>query len=392
MLVTHQTQWLQAADRVLVLRGGAIAADGHWKALQLSGDALPELSHVATELTLADLDDSQSAEQDTIDSGAGLLVTPEATVAFSSIGGGSIVGGGSPTGGSGSAVLRLGAAQASGHADAVTTPRLGMLSPRNIVDLTASIEPVDPTPSLEPTEPVVDAGATDADDAPAMALKPADAVADPVAADAGTAPAAALEARELVADSGASATGDAPAAAAGGVIITQRVASHPVPLDDSEEFDDPAGAEEGSGSEEEEGSEDGAPTVALGPVGHKLPSQMAAVERAEGDSSGSSSSSSSSVDGTGVGSRLHDFCLYVTMSRHCCETASCDGRLGQFCCFVPAFWTSAWCLRLAESAFVLDASYHVVSVHMDVWARGLTVWQSVFTTMPPATAFLPSMP
>lgn len=313
MLVTHQTQWLQAADRVLVLRGGAVAADGHWKALQLSGDALPEISHVATELTLADLDDSRSAEQDTIDSGAGLLVTPEATVAFSSMGGGSVVGGGSPTGGSGSAVLRLGAAQASGQADAVVTPRLGMLSPRNIVDLTASIEPVNPTASPEPTEPVPDAGAVDGGDAPAAALEP---VADADAADVGADPATALEAPELVADAGAADTVDASAAAPGGVITTQRLASHPVPLDDSGESDGAAGAEDGSVGEEDEGSEDDAPTVALGPVGHKLPSQMAAVERAEGDSSGSSG-----VNGAGVGSRLRvflqDVCVYVSTSRHC---------------------------------------------------------------------------
>ena len=34
LLVTHQTQWLHACDRVLVLRDGAIVADGSWAQLR----------------------------------------------------------------------------------------------------------------------------------------------------------------------------------------------------------------------------------------------------------------------------------------------------------------------------------------------------------------------
>ena len=125
MLVTHQTQWLQACNRVLVMRGGHIVADGHWKTLQLSGEALPELSHVATELTLADLDETRSAEP--LDSSSNAF--PEATLP---VGGGSPVGdsaGGSPAAHSGSAALRRGAAEASAATSSMATPRLAGAEP-----------------------------------------------------------------------------------------------------------------------------------------------------------------------------------------------------------------------------------------------------------------------
>ena len=55
MLVTHQTQWLHACDRILVMRHGAIVADGAWA--ELAADpSLPELQQAAGEATLADAD------------------------------------------------------------------------------------------------------------------------------------------------------------------------------------------------------------------------------------------------------------------------------------------------------------------------------------------------
>jgi hypothetical protein len=56
VLVTHQTQWLHACDRVYVLRRGAVIGEGPWKDLHQRAD-LPELKHVATEVSLdADVD------------------------------------------------------------------------------------------------------------------------------------------------------------------------------------------------------------------------------------------------------------------------------------------------------------------------------------------------
>jgi hypothetical protein len=52
ILVTHQTQWLHACDRVLVLRDGAIAADGPWAALR----ADPALSELAAAVAAAATD------------------------------------------------------------------------------------------------------------------------------------------------------------------------------------------------------------------------------------------------------------------------------------------------------------------------------------------------
>jgi ABC-type glutathione transport system ATPase component len=52
--VTHQTQWLHACDRVLVMRHGAIVADGPWATLA-ADPSLPELQQAA-EATLADAD------------------------------------------------------------------------------------------------------------------------------------------------------------------------------------------------------------------------------------------------------------------------------------------------------------------------------------------------
>eukprot|EP00892_Ulva_mutabilis_P006809 jgi/Ulvmu1/44/UM001_0047.1 len=134
VLVTHQTQWLQACDRVLVLRAGHVVADGHWKALQMSGDALPELLHVATELTLADLDETRSAEA--YDSSS---ACPEATLPLAGGSPLSEANGGSPLAGSGSAALRRGAAEACATtAAAPATPRLAAAEPRGSAAASAS--------------------------------------------------------------------------------------------------------------------------------------------------------------------------------------------------------------------------------------------------------------
>lgn len=234
--MTHQTQWLQACDRVLVLRGGRVAADGHWKALQLSGQALPELSHVATELTLADLDETRSAEPADSSSTA----APEPTVALGSPVGSSLAGG-SPTGGSGSAALRRGAAEASAYATAVATPRLGAAAP-----------PHDSADGADKATSGVDEAASAADDTPTAEAAPEDpGVAAPVAAAAST----------PTADGAA---GDKP------------VASHPVTLAD---LDVGSASSDDLPSEpvvDDEEDSDEAPTIALGPVGHALPSDAAA--------------------------------------------------------------------------------------------------------------------
>lgn len=83
MLVTHQTQWLHACDRVLVMRSGAIVADGPWA--ELAADpSLPELQQQA-EATLAD------ADVDALDAGQPQTrredVNEQAVVAHEQLGG-----------------------------------------------------------------------------------------------------------------------------------------------------------------------------------------------------------------------------------------------------------------------------------------------------------------
>jgi hypothetical protein len=58
VLVTHQTQWLHACDRVLVMRAGAIVADGPWSRLQ--ADPLLPILHRPAQDTALDADDPES--------------------------------------------------------------------------------------------------------------------------------------------------------------------------------------------------------------------------------------------------------------------------------------------------------------------------------------------